>query len=386
MAENAHLGAADEKALFRQDAYVGAITIEALRCLRDTNLAVPPGKGWTVILGENGTGKTTLLRAIADGQAYQWPAYDIWIVPFVAMEPLRLSIGRPFCYGYGAGRGSRTNASVSAKEIGPCATLLDESAELPDPQEWYLRTDYAAKSGNQPSAARLEAITLALCNRLIPGVHDLRPNVNPQQPYLEARTDDGWVPFKELAFGYRSAMAWILDFAARMFERYADCEDPLSEPAVVLVDEIDLHLHPRWQRSLIDALTLTFQQTQFIVTAHSPLIVQAAPNANLALLRREGDRVIIDNDVDFIRKWRVDQILASDLFGNQPVHAPEVEDLLERRRALIRKDSLTQEEESTLSMLNEQVEALPTAVLPEDQKLLDAIRKAASEMAITVAR
>ena len=67
-------------------------------------------------------------------------------------------------------------------------------------------------------------------------------------------------------------------------------------------------------------LTDRFPNTQFIATAHSPLVAQAAADANLAVLHREGDHVVIDNEVDNIRNWRIDQILTSDLFGlrNRP--------------------------------------------------------------------
>jgi hypothetical protein len=75
---------------------------------------------------------------------------------------------------------------------------------------------------------------------------------------------------------------------------------------VCLVDEIDLHLHPRWQRDLITRLTALFPNTQFIATAHSPLVVQAAPDANVVVLKRQGDSVIIDNAPRSVRKWRVD--------------------------------------------------------------------------------
>ena len=86
----------------------------------------------------------------------------------------------------------------------------------------------------------------------------------------------------------------MVDLAVRMFRRYPNSFDPLSEHAIVLVDEIDLHLYPRWQRTIMSFLSDRFPNTQFIVTAHSPLVVQAAKDANIVLLRREGDRVIID--------------------------------------------------------------------------------------------
>src|SRR5207245_6221696 len=131
------------------------------------------------------------------------------------------------------------------------------------------------------------------------------------------RTPYGCVARRQLGYGYRTLIAWMVDFASRMVERYPDSPDPLAEPAVVLVDEIDLHLHPSWQRQLLGHLTRCFPNTQFVATAHSPLIVQAASsvNANLAVLRREGDHVVIDNHPQAIRGWSLDHVLTSDFFN-----------------------------------------------------------------------
>lgn len=106
-----------------------------------------------------------------------------------------------------------------------------------------------------------------------------------------------WVSMRELSLGYQTMTAWIVDLASRMFEAYADSEDPLKESAVVLVDELDLHLHPRWQRQITAHLDALFARVQFIVTAHSPLIVPAE-TVNVAVLRREGDHVVIDSSKD----------------------------------------------------------------------------------------
>src|SRR5206468_5479818 len=84
-------------------------------------------------------------------------------------------------------------------------------------------------------------------------------------------------------------IAWVVDLASRMFEAYPDSPDPLSEAAIALVDEIDLHLHPRWQREITAHLDRLFPNVQFIVTAHSPLVVQGAGVTNVAVLRRVDD-------------------------------------------------------------------------------------------------
>ena len=205
---------------------------------------------------------------------------------------------------------------------------------------------------------------------------------NPK-PTLEFLTPFGWVPMMQLGYGYRTVIAWVVDLVSRLVERYPDSKDPLAEPAVVLVDEIDLHLHPKWQRTIISYLTERFPNTQFIVTAHSPLIVQAAAGveANLALLRREGDRVVIDNDVDRIRNWRIDQILTSELFGLDSARPPQLDEKLAERRAILSKSKLSKGDKESLDRLEREIGPMPvgetfdeakrmTDLLEENRRLL----------------
>ena len=181
---------------------------------------------------------------------------------------------------------------------------------------------------------------------------------------------------KQLGYGYQTLITWVADLASRMVERYPDSPNPLAEPAVVLVDEIDLHLHPIWQRKLMGFLTERFPNTQFIATAHSPLVAQAALDANLAVLRREGDHVIIDNDVDNLRNLRVDQILTSELFGLTSARPPQIEKLLDERKALLTSPKLTKTQTRRLKELEAEIGDLPTGESPQDIKEMEEIRKA----------
>jgi hypothetical protein len=199
-------------------------------------------------------------------------------------------------------------------------------------------------------------------------------------PRVEARTPDGWVPLRRLGFGYQSQIAWLVDLASRMFEHYPDSPDPLAEPAVVLVDEIDLHMHPRWQRQVIDHLSKLCPNTQFIVTAHSPLVVQAAADANIVLLRREGDHVVIDNDPEVLRNWRVDQILTSELFGLDSTRPPQIEAQLKERRALLAKPKLTSKDRGRLAKLEAEIGDLPAGESAEDRRAMELIRRAAEKL------
>ena len=146
------------------------------------------------------------------------------------------------------------------------------------------------------------------------------------------------------------------------------------------MDEIDLHLHPKWQRQLTGFLTKTFPNTQFVVTAHSPLIVQEAADANVFVLKREGDEVIIEKDPVNVHNWRIDQILTSNLFGLEGARSREAEQTLDRRRELLRKDKLTAKEKAELKRLEEGMGEIPVAETPEAIRAMDIIQKAAKRI------
>jgi len=171
-----------------------------------------------------------------------------------------------------------------------------------------------------------------------------------------------------------------VDFASRMFVRYPASENPLAEPAIVLVDEIDLHLHPRWQRSIMSYLSNLFPNTQFVATAHSPLVVQAATDANIVVLRREGDHVVIDNDPAIVRNWRVDQILTSELFGLESARPPQLDGLLRERERILGKSKLTKKDEARLEAIGAEIGGLPTGETPADIEAMDIVRRAAARL------
>jgi energy-coupling factor transporter ATP-binding protein EcfA2 len=392
---------------------------------------------WTLILGENGLGKTTLLTCLASIAS---AGYTLGAPFYQASDVQRLYLGewigglRDLLRGTSAERGgfqaevvfcngSRRVVKVKTEIIGegPISThwpsgaterlptfhygasrrmpqgkslsdrddrvsiFLDDDVALRAPEDWLLKADYNARlRGSQ--AERFEAFAQRVRDALVeflPEVADIRIQAADEpggSPRVEARTPDGWVRLRQLGFGYQSQIAWLVDLASRMFERYPDSADPLAEPSIVLVDEIDLHMHPRWQRQIIDFLARRFPRTQFIVTAHSPLIVQAAGDANIVLLRREGDHVVIDNDPEVLRNWRVDQILTSELFGLESARPPQIEEQLKERREILAKPKLTARDRKRLGELEARIGDLPAGESAEDRRAMELIRQAAAKL------
>ncbi len=436
-------------------AYFHSITVENFRCfkpLQTLDLSNSNGQParWTLILGENGVGKTSLLQLLAlmQPEESRYASYDpnnqVECVPKMLENAHKLnwfseqgaiprdiksykeglakvncsiSSGWAFnnlssinlieyaaffnqtggsyssvisdpqaliCYGYGANRRMGTTSLTDSLDADSSASLFSDTVELMNAEEWLLQADYAVSRTKGAESKRAENQynrVKKILTELLPDVEDLRISESASLrlgPHVQAKTPYGWVPIQSLSLGYRTLLTWMVDLAARLFERYPNSKNPLAEPAVVLVDEIDLHLHPKWQRKLIQFLSDTFPNTQFIATAHSPLVVQAASDANIVLLQREGDHVVINNDVNTIEGWRADQILTSDLFGLDSARPPQLDAALQERERLLAKSRLTKTNKKRIEELERQIGSMPTGETPQDIKAMDIIRRAAS--------
>lgn len=303
------------------------------------------------------------------------------------MRPEGVSIESPWCCAYGAGRRVGSIALDESGNDDPTATLFSDRGELRNAEEWLLQLDYGASKASavqQQQKVRWKRVTELLIG-ILPDVEDIRCDAGQgthPKPRAEFKTPDGWIPFRQLGYGYQILTTWVADLASRMIERYPDSRNPFAEPAVVLVDEIDLHMHPQWQRKLIEDLTKWFENTQFIATAHSPLIVQSVEEGNVAVLRRDGDHVVIDNDTGLLRKMRVDQILTSDLFSVESPRPRYLEPLFAERTAILTKARPTKADKKKLKDLEERIGPLPTGETAQEireheeiQKTLDLLKE-----------
>lgn len=89
---------------------------------------------------------------------------------------------------------------------------------------------------------------------------------------------------EQFSDGYRTSLAMIMDIAARMAEANPDMPDPLATSGVVMIDEVDLHLHPGWQQTILLDLMQTFPNVQFVVSTHSPQVVSSVKPECLRVL------------------------------------------------------------------------------------------------------
>ncbi|MGR6796457.1 AAA family ATPase [Sphaerotilus sulfidivorans] len=394
--------------------YIDTIRLENIRGFRELEFSFDRGQGqyagWTVLTGDNGSGKSTVLKAMALAHAERiksvlQPNFHGWlrrnsekgevriwmanpkITPKKYQSPiviqklprgiLKTSSQSPqesenwFCCGYGPFRRiSGASQDMAIAMSTPIAerfiTLFQETASLSEADQW-LRTLNYKRLEQKPEAAATLAVVLELLN------DDFLPNqitvdrVDSDGLWLKDR-DGNALSWADMSDGYRAALALLADILRHMVNACGtddltgrdDEERLFLKPAgVVLIDEIDAHLHPEWQREIGFWLKRHFPNIQFIVTSHSPLICQAADPNGLFVLPEPGSdepaRALTAEEYQEVISSRPDTILRSPAFGlrntrSDPVVAKRARySLLQSRQRQL--GQLTAEEQQELAEL-----------------------------------
>lgn len=153
--------------------------------------------------------------------------------------------------------------------------------------EWYreeedVYNEETIRTVHEERVSRLPDVRRAI-EKLFPGASDLRVERRPQRMTLlhhGVRLD-----VAQLSDGEKCLLAMAGDLARRMVLAAPGVADPLAEPAVVLIDEVELHLHPGLQRTILVRLREVFPNTQFIVSTHSPQVLSSVRSTNVQLLQ-----------------------------------------------------------------------------------------------------
>jgi energy-coupling factor transporter ATP-binding protein EcfA2 len=257
-----------------------------------------------------------------------------------------------FLCGYGPFR-RLTGHALDAERLmaGPemisrLVSLFREDSSLTECVEW-LRDIYLRDLEGRPGAAELSQVVLDL----------LRDGLLPDGVQVSHVDSDGlWVlqhgvriPLRELSDGYRTTAALVMDIVRHLHRGFGDLKVERVEDGegaslrilhegVVLIDEVDLHLHVSWQRRIGFWLKRHFPNIQFIVTTHSPFICQAADPRGLIRLPAPGeDRVaehVSEDLYNTVVNGSIDDAVLTDLFGLETPYSPEAERLRERVASL----------------------------------------------------
>ncbi len=344
---------------------VKSVTLENFRCFDSLTIELDRGSPlagqWTCLAGINGAGKSSILQAICLALLGDRAALELGTAFLDHLRRLengrtrdaRISLtlgehdqresdyveleltddgtsrrhGRPYddrmkaCWSalqsqvilaYGATRNLSADPDLGQKRLGPEVrrqiTLFDPLAKIASAET--LTAHHAPESP-----------FVILFQRLVQHVFGDEIEMLLEDGRLRfqlrhERQEESPVEAVDLPDGFRSSAAWLADLCAVWCEKFpkrAQSGDPSDIQAIVLIDEIDLHLHPSLQRKLVPQLRQALPHVQWIVTTHSPLVLSSFDVAELVLLDRNEpggirhlDRQILGFTSDQIYEWLMD--------------------------------------------------------------------------------
>jgi predicted ATPase len=418
--------------------FLKRIELTNVRCIRSMNLplTMPAGvtRRWTLLLGENGVGKSTLMRSIGlvlsgsaalaelIGEPDSWIRFgeqeasiaadletaddeerhvslrirrgdtikELYANNKETLELLDRAISRAarnyLVIGYGASRRlSSTKLAtqpVTSRFRHPranhVATLFSPDAMLNPLETWAIDLHYRLQDEG------LRIVDEAM-RKLLPGM--TFKGIDRAKRDLVFATVDGDVPLAYLSDGYQNMAAWCGDLLFRITDTFEDYKDPLAARGVLIVDEIDLHLHPVWQRQLRNFLTDMFPNFQFILSTHSALTAQQAGEGELFVMKRPTADAppIVEQSMIEPRTMAVHQLLLSPVFNLSTTDSVSVETMKREYKRLSAAPSLTADEQLRLQGLEQELRHLPDwSVTPErdrrQQQLLGEIQLALAQL------
>ena len=154
--------------------------------------------------------------------------------------------------------------------------LHDREVELREFMHWF-RTQEKLGAVNEPRRLKVLEALRTVVSDLVPEFSNLRIE---EQPRLGFVVDKRGQPFylHQLSDGERGLLALVFDLTRRLAIANPDSDNPIADGvALVMIDEVELHLHPKWQRDVLQRLRDVFKACQFVVTTHSPLVLGEVP-------------------------------------------------------------------------------------------------------------
>ncbi|MEU6139071.1 AAA family ATPase [Streptomyces sp. NPDC047081] len=260
-----------------------------------------------------------------------------------------------FCAAYGpfrrlTGTGLYERTPQQLDRASALRTLFEEQSALTEAFDWLLSLHLRSLE-KRPGIRELKAGVLRLLNdghdndALLPDSYRIE-DVDSDGMWLRRRGDNGpegaKVELRRMSDGQRTVVALVLDIVRQMHAAYGtlDFEERdsgkvvLPHPGVVLIDEVDAHLHMTWQKRIGQWLTAHFPAIQFIVTTHSPYICQAADPGGLIRLPGVGEQEpphVVEGDLfGRIVYGTGDDAALSDLFGLDSPYSDEARQLRDR--------------------------------------------------------
>lgn len=267
-------------------------------------------------------------------------------------------------------------------------SALNPNARFKEVFEWFNAMEDLERRKQQEqkdfeySLPELNAVRRAI-ESMLPGFSRPRTEIRPLRFVIDRTLDDGSTrTFRigQLSDGYRVMLGLVMDLARRLAQANPpyehdtgeglDITDPLDSPAIVLIDEVDLHLHPRWQQRVLGDLRRTFRNAQFIVSTHSPQVLTTVKAECIRGLKSVDGKIVVKDDYQFSEGAEA-QLALEDILGVSP--RPQGLDVVKQLNAYLDLVASDQWDSETAAELRKTLDAWgrghETALLKADMDI-----------------
>ena len=252
----------------------------------------------------------------------------------------------------------RVRAAHKLNPLDALSVDMSNSVNFHDFFIWFremedIENESLRNTGVLEKDKRLEAVRYSIAT-IFNGYSDFKVQRNPKSFVINKGKEK--FDFNQLSDGEKSYMALIFDIVRKMAMTHPSLENPLDGDGMVLIDEVDLHLHPSWQREVIDKLKQLLPNCQFFVSTHSPHVVSSV---NL----KSGDKLILITNgeaIEFLGNsyGRESNIVLADIFKMDSLRNPIVQYHIDKIWACLKnKDYESEEFNTELSWLKDNVDS-----------------------------
>jgi hypothetical protein len=244
-----------------------------------------------------------------------------------SVDPLQEARARNLQHWFVAGYGVSRRLPVPNSTLQRSDPAQDRPRSLFDSTYQLVGTDFISRFDSDAANRYVKLLKGVLVQtRLLPDVSNIelrgRGGVTRPEQFVESHRFDVKVgestlriPATWLSQGYQSVIAWIADLLGFFFLEGPDVESTHEYEGLVLVDELDLHLHPAWQRTLVEALRSALPRVQFVATTHSPMVLAGLREDEVVRLHRDHDGSVTAQPVDALPALMTGSELYQTFFG-----------------------------------------------------------------------
>lgn len=309
------------------------LQFEDFLCFQDSNRLFIGDSKEVYLVGENGDGKTLLLYLIflAFKGAQMQKSFDVkdvglaisWmnkcqneLLGLDDLEQIYTLQSAPVFknfYAYGTHRGLYASDSDDFLEPHGFMTLFNNNLKLIDPVNWLKDLYFRSQNNGLKYENSFNSVAAILSSLLEDKVQVI---VEGTEVYFLEK--DYRLTLDMLSEGYRGVIIMACDLLARLMDNNGYNENIFDTAGVVLIDEICQHLHPRWQREIVSKLRSIFRNIQFIVTTHSPFVIQGASDEAIVFrVYRENGRAYISDryEIREMKDMMLNTLATSSMFG-----------------------------------------------------------------------